>query len=327
MVKRSGITILILALALALALPASVLAEHDRWPQPEAQTQARYAPLRSVRVTPGKVKVAEGEVFTVTVKLSPRSGYRDLVYAWGPGLEEAGENTLNGSGTIRLRFRAVGAPQESYLKFYASGRRSKLLKTVKVNITSTPIRSIRLSASRLALPAGSTHQLKTELLPEDAGDRRLVWKSSNKKVATVDASGRITARRPGKATIECRAVEGGAKAKCVVTVQPVRVQSVRLSRATLSLAYKKSARLTATVLPANATDKRVTWKSSNKKVASVSASGKVTAGRRAGVAVITATTKDGRLVARCTVTVSKTGLPPAPSRAEVLQGCAAGQCD
>ena len=84
----------------------------------------------------------------------------------------------------------------------------------------------------------------------------------------------------------------------------VSVQSVSLDRSKRTLKKGKSFKLKATILPTNATNKKVTWKSSNKKIATVSSKG-VVKGIKPGKATITVTTKDGKKKAKCKVTVKK----------------------
>ena len=106
--------------------------------------------------------------------------------------------------------------------------------------------------------------------------------------------------KEGSATITAAA--GGKQAKCTVTVKKgvVAVTGITLSQTSLSLEVGKSATLTATVQPSDATDKTVTWGSSNSAVATVSSSGVVTAVKE-GSATITAAA--GGKQATCTVTV------------------------
>lgn len=84
--------------------------------------------------------------------------------------------------------------------------------------------------------------------------------------------------------------------------QTVKVTGVKLNKTAASLVAGKTLQLTATVTPVNATNKAVTWKSSNPAVASVSSTGKVTA-KKAGTAKITVTTKDGNKTATATIKV------------------------
>ena len=113
----------------------------------------------------------------------------------------------------------------------------------------------------------------------------------------------------GKKITEQSVVDGYATAieeaiaGLVKKAVPVSVSGISLSEETASLAAGQTKQLAATVLPANAANKTVSWSSSNPGVAEVSANGLVTA-KAVGTAVITATTADGAKTASCTVTVT-----------------------
>ena len=94
------------------------------------------------------------------------------------------------------------------------------------------------------------------------------------------------------------------------------VTSVKLNRSALSLEVGETGKLSATVLPASATDKSITWSSSKTDVASVSSNGTVTA-KKAGTAVITATATNGKS-ASCTVTVTGGTTDPDPGQPEAV---------
>ncbi len=104
----------------------------------------------------------------------------------------------------------------------------------------------------------------------------------------------------------------------------VKVSGVSIDKPTLSMTEGETANLTAIVLPENATNKAVAWKSGNSGVADVDASGKVTA-VKAGTSDITVTTADGGKTATCKVTVASkavpaTGLTLAPKSLELVEG-------
>lgn len=84
----------------------------------------------------------------------------------------------------------------------------------------------------------------------------------------------------------------------------VKVTSVTLDKKAISIKVNGAAKLSATVLPANAADKTVLWTTSNKNIAAVDQNGKVTA-KKPGITIITAKTKDGNKTASCTITVIK----------------------
>ena len=170
---------------------------------------------------------------------------------------------------------------------------------------SISVNSIDLDADEMTLTVGDVGQLIATVGPENATDKTVTWTSSNESVATVDATGKVTAVAEGTATIKAKA--GSISTTCVVTVKAatVAVTSVTLDKTELALAVGDAAvQLTATVKPDNATDADVDWSSSDQSVATVDGSGLVTAVAD-GTATITA--KAGDKTATCVVTVKKAG--------------------
>ncbi|MGO4923116.1 Ig-like domain-containing protein, partial [Bifidobacterium choerinum] len=180
-------------------------------------------------------------------------------------------------------------------------------------VTVVPVTSVSISGGDFELKEGASKQLSATVAPANATDRAVSWKSSNTSVAAVNASGNVTAVAAGTATITATA--GGKSATVNVTVTkkddptPVPVESVSISgtgvsgnRATIKVGA--GLKLNAAVLPANASDKTVTWRSSNAAVASVDADGNVR-GVSAGNAGITAMA--GGKTASIIVTVQPNG--------------------
>ena len=164
-------------------------------------------------------------------------------------------------------------------------------------------KSVSLNKLSCAVYVGRTRTLVATVLPENATDKRLIWKSSNPKVATVNSKGVVTGVRRGTATITCTTRDTGKKVTCEVKVVNVKVKSISLSKTSANLTVKKTLALKCIFNPADTTIKDVTWTSSNPKVAKVNANGKVTA-VAPGTAVITCKTKYGNQTAKCTVKVS-----------------------
>lgn len=175
----------------------------------------------------------------------------------------------------------------------ASGKKATCKVTVVKN--SKKASKITLSSKTLSLSKGKYRQLNASL-SKGATDT-VTWSSSNKKVATVDKNGVITALKKGTATITAK-TSGGKKATCKVTVT-VPADDIYL---TTSVNIKKGSTktLTPTVFPENSNEK-ITWSSSNKKVVTVDKNGKIK-GIKTGTATITAKTASGKK-ATCKVTV------------------------
>ena len=174
--------------------------------------------------------------------------------------------------------------------------------------SSTPSPSTPVAVSGVALDkkvatinVGKTVTVKATVTPANAANKTLAWTSSNTKIATV-SNGVVKGVKAGRVVITAKTTDGSnISATCTVTVkQPVT--SISLSKKATMYTGKKLT-LKAKVNPANASNKALTWKSSNTKIAKVASNGVVT-GVKAGTVKITATAKDGsRKSATCTVTV------------------------
>ena len=174
---------------------------------------------------------------------------------------------------------------------------------VSVNVIVPTSKNVTVSADSVSLYKGET---KTLTATTDLDGKKVVWSSSDPKIATVDSNGKITAISEGVVLITATAEDNSnAKATCTVTVSVKKVTSVTISAASKTVKVGDTFTLTATVAPADAENKKVTWSSSNPSVATVTAGGVVQALSK-GTAVITVITADGSYTASCTVTVEGT---------------------
>lgn len=179
-----------------------------------------------------------------------------------------------------------------------------VIKSSEINVTS-----VKLNKTSLSIIKGKTETLLATVSPSKATDKTVTWKSSDKSIATVDSKGVVKGVNLGTATITVITNDGKKFAKCIVKVKPVSVTGVHISPSALTVYVGKTSTVKATVSPSSATYKKVTWKSSHPKVATVDQNG-VIKGIKKGTATITAVTngkdKKGRqLTATCVVTVKK----------------------
>ena len=170
---------------------------------------------------------------------------------------------------------------------------------------SVSVAGVSLDKTEIVLVEGSSEKLTATVEPTNATNKNVTWSSDHEAIATVDQNGTVTARRGGQATITVTTADGSKTATCTVRVRiqiGEPVQSVGLNKTELALEVGKTGTLEAKVEPSDATNKNVTWSSSNSEVATVD-NGVVTA-VSAGEAIITVTTEDGGKTATCKVTVN-----------------------
>ena len=191
----------------------------------------------------------------------------------------------------------------NYFKLCAS---ALLLSAAVLSCQKEPepikVTGISINPTTLTLTEGDTQTLTASITPSNADVQGVSWSTNNSSVATVD-NGKVTAIKAGSATITVTSIDGGKTATCEVTVNAkiISVESVTLDKSSLELTEGDKATLVATVKPENATNKNVTWSSSDESVATVS-NGEVTA-VKAGTAKITVKTEDGAKTAECSVTI------------------------
>ncbi|MDR2292107.1 MAG: Ig-like domain-containing protein [Prevotellaceae bacterium] len=171
---------------------------------------------------------------------------------------------------------------------------------------NVPVTGIKLSKHNTSLVVGKKEVLLYNVLPANATNKKVTWKSKDTKIASVDATGSVTGVAEGTTVIIVTTVDKAKTDSCTVTVtkQTVAVTGVTVTPTTASVKAGESVQITATVAPAEATNKKVTWKSNDDKIATVDANGLV-AGKAKGSAVVTATTEDGGKTATANITVTE----------------------
>ena len=167
------------------------------------------------------------------------------------------------------------------------------------------VTNVNLDENALFLTLGGSYKLTPTILPEDASNKNVFWMSKDASIVAVDQKGNVKAVSEGTTTIAVTTKDGNKADFCEVTVTKniISVQSVELNKNTLFLGLNSSYKLIPTILPEDATNKNVTWKSSNESVATVDKNGNINAVSE-GTATITVTTKDGNKTNSCTINVT-----------------------
>lgn len=175
-----------------------------------------------------------------------------------------------------------------------------------VGIDYVPLEAIALDNSEIMLKDGKNKRLSLIFTPDNATDKTIEWSSSNEEVATVNSAGFVYGEKSGDAIITANCGNITAECKVTVRVKDTPVNSISLNKMEAKVGISQILQLTATVNPYNATDKTVTWSSSDEAVATVSETGLVTP-TALGTTIITA--KCDKLITRCLVIVVESTVP------------------
>jgi uncharacterized protein YjdB len=283
-----------------VTIPATVnLADTN----PTATIKAENVSIDTTRYTPINVKLAQasntasGSVFHVKeAKTNDTLSY------------SIRKNRKNVSvGDTVARFTSDGETTLNFTKprtvNYAGSYTENLTFDISVNPTNgyVPVTSVTINDAPSTVDVGATGTLTATVGPEQATDKTVAWESSNPDALAINAeTGAYEAKAGGTATVTVKAADGKT-ATCTVTVN-VPVTSVAINDAPSALTVGNTGTLTATVGPGQATDRTVTWESSNPDALAINVTTGEYEAKAAGTATITA--RAGNQSATCDVTVS-----------------------
>lgn len=160
----------------------------------------------------------------------------------------------------------------------------------------------RVGDKTVTMGLNQTRQLQVKITPSDTTNKNVQWTSSNNSVATVDSNGVVTSKNSGS-TIITATTHNELKTEFFIEVE-TSVTNITLNSNEINLNTGGTFKLDATVNPSNASNKNIKWISANESIATVDQSGNVAADV-AGTTYISAVSADGKVVATCTVNVSK----------------------
>ncbi len=274
-------------------------------------------PVTGVSISQSSKTIELGEEFTLTATVTPYNA-TDKTVRWSTS--DASIATVN-NGVVR----GVGVGEAEITVTTVDGGYTASC-TVTVVGTDVKVTGVTVVPESVEVIVGNTVTLTATVVPYTATNQNVSWASSDSSIASVDKDGVVTAIAIGTTTITVTTEDGGFTDTCTVTVVKnpvVSVTGVTLDKSTATVTVGESVTLSATVLPSDATNKNLSWSTSNSKVATVVDG--VVKGVSEGTATITVTTEDGSHTATCVVTVNPAEEPSSGGDNTLLYvGVAAG---
>lgn len=220
---------------------------------------------------------------------------------WTISVDASGNSTVTNTTTSYGSLQ-YNIPSPRFTTYTSAQAAIQIYKTADDPIFAT---SIEVTPSSASIGISEVINLNVAFTPSNTNQNSITWSSSDSNKASVSTNGVVTGVAVGTATITATVAtaSGTTTDTCSITVSEIAATGVSLSNSSISLNAGGTRTLTATVLPANATNKTVTWSSNNTGVATVNSSGLVTA-QSIGTATITVTTASGGFTATCTVDVT-----------------------
>lgn len=293
-VKRLFALMLALAVAFTSAnvMPTEVLAASNRAVKKVAVKVGKKT------VTKKTIVVQKGKSKKLKVTVTPSSAKKKVAY------KSSKKSVATVSSKGKIKAKKAGTAKITITVTGKNGKKKTTYVKVKVVNKVVAPTSISATANKTNLTVGETSQVSVNISPSNATDKSVTYSSNNTKVVTVDSNGKVKAVAAGSAVVTAKTSNGKtATVNFTVSATGVAVTGVT---ATLSPAdtinVGETTNIVASVQPANATDKQLTYSSSDASVATVNAVGAIT-GLKAGTAVIRATAKNGKY-AEVAVTVT-----------------------
>ncbi|MDR1527078.1 MAG: Ig-like domain-containing protein [Dysgonamonadaceae bacterium] len=257
-----------------------------------AVTVAVTRSVSSIAVSEKEVALTIGDERRIEATVLPSDAHQEV--AWTSKDETIATVSAEGVitavavGTTKVIATSVAAPSKS--------------DTVTVEVTPS-VSSIAVSETEVALTVGDERRIEATVYPEVALNKEVEWESGNSAIATVDAAGLIVAQAVGSTTVTVTSVADPSKSATVtVTVAPP-VSSITVNEPLLELPVGDQRRIEATVLPAAALNKEVTWESGNAAIATVDAAGMIKAEAVGSTTVTVTSVADRTKFATVNVTV------------------------
>lgn len=256
--------------------------------------QAKKISVTGVSLNKSSISMIEGDTQTLTATITP-SNATDKSVTWSSSNSSVAAVSSSGVVSAKTAGSAIITAKTN-----DGGKTATCAVTVQAKKVS--VTGVTLNKTSLSMTEGDTQTLTATITPSNATNKNVSWISSNSSVATVNSNGSVSAVKVGTAVITATTEDGGKSASCMITVKPISVTGVSLNQTNLTMIVGDTQTLSATVIPSNATDKSVSWTSSNTAVATVSSSGVVSA-KATGNATITVTTTDGGNTSSCSIKV------------------------
>lgn len=260
--------------------------------------------INKVEFQEGEIMISSGDEYILPVVFTPSNGYlTDIEYS----VDDTSVVSVDNTGKIK-------ALRQGQTKVRFTANNNQFTDEIVVNVLTEKITpqviinptSIEFLEKLVKMEVGEISNLEYSFAPENAMISNLIWNSSNQDVVTIN-NGVATALKVGSAEITVRSLTGKSSIMTIevidATVPVESISVIGIENNTLSLSPGSTHAITANIIPADATNKNVTYSSSDPSVASVDSLGSVIA-HRTGSATITLTTVDGNKTASFTVVVS-----------------------
>lgn len=243
--------------------------------------------ITKIEITPENVNLKLQEEATLIAKLTP-ANIKGVELVW----KSSNEKVVDFVKTEATSARIVG--KSSGTAVITAVNKDNVVMGYAYVTVAQPVTGIKLSDTNLTLRPSAKHQLYATIMPENATNKNIIWRTSDDTIASVDENGLVTVKTTGRVVITAVSAEDEKiKATCEIN-SIIPVTGINIKNKTIYMNVGGTDKIDYEILPANANDKKVTFTSTNPSVATVDANGNLK-GINQGMAVILVRTDSGHL--------------------------------
>lgn len=307
---------LVTALSSGEAVITVITEDGKKTAQCKITVEKEIIQLKTITITNAPAELEKGAQVQLGIKYIPDNTTQSKSVEWKTS--DASVAVVSSTGLVTAK--KTGTVTITAVSKADSSIQSKVTIKVLSHITD-----VTVTGPSGTLYTDTKYKFTAKITPDDTTDNKaVIWSVSDSNIAQIATDGTLSFKKAGTvdviATVKATSSNTIIKKLTVTGVKRViNVSSVALDKATVNLKKGETVKLNATIAPADADNKEVTYTSSNSAVAKVDNTGLVTA-IASGEAVITVTTKDGSKTASCKVTVAKETEPLAITVTSKISG-------
>lgn len=269
----------------------------------ECKVTVKKVEVKSIVLSKNEFNLTEGDSSTLSYTIDPTNATNKSVSFTSSNtsivtVDSKGKIIAKKAGTAKI---IVTSNSNKSVK-------SEALITVKEKIIN--VTSVSLNTTNTSVYIGDKIELKATIMPSEATNKKVTWKSSNNSIATVDQNGKVTGVKEGKVQITATSNNNkSASATINVKKKTIDVTSISIDSNVSSMEVGDTITLSATITPSNATNKKVTWSSNNTAIATVDSNGVVSAKKAGSVKITVVSNSNNNVSSSKTIVVKEKTIP------------------
>jgi len=247
-------------------------------------------------ITPDKSEITlnKGTEATINYTIAPSNATNKEVI-----FKSSDENIVKVDSKGKIS--AIGAG-EAYITI--TSKDENVSTKIKVIVKEIKVEKIVLDKNEIILDQGTNRVIGYSIVPDNATNKEVIFKSSNENIVKVDSKGNISTIKSGTAYITITSKDKNASTKIKVIVKEIKVEKIVLDKDEITLDQGTNRVIGYSIVPDNATSKEVIFKSSDENIVKVDSKGNISA-IKSGTAYITIISKDKNVITKVKVIVKQ----------------------